>query len=257
MRGDLAHALGLSILGPLLLAGSLIAAERALPPPCPPNDGACVAARLRGPLRWRARRLPLDRAIRQVARRSGIPVSMLLERPLPVVRIPRAELAPTALLSRLAAAAPGYAWDVADGVVRFYAAQLLRSRQNPLNWRLAAYTVRRNPGENLLWLGQALWNINLGEKPTAPIEGLLPQLPGRPMAPITLREATAGRILRMVLSHAPSFTSQMIFPHAPPFSQADVKAALSSWQWIPFAQSPIYNLHPICAPSPCPALPQE
>ncbi len=253
MRTDLTRALALFILWSAPLARSPAAADRVLPPPCPPNDGACVAARLREPLRWSARHLPLDRAVRHVARRSGIPVSMLLEQPLPVVQVPQAELAPAALLGRFAGAAPGYAWDAAGGVVRFYAAQLSRSPQNPLNWKLATYSVRPNPGDNLLWLGQALWNINPGEKPTAPIEGFLPQLPGRPLAPATMHGATAGAILRMVLSHNPSFTSQMTFPHAPPFSRADIEAALSSWQWIPFTQSPIYNLHPICAPSPCPA----
>ncbi|MGH9526021.1 MAG: hypothetical protein ACRD2F_05045 [Terriglobales bacterium] len=222
-----------------------------LPAPCPPNSPACVSARLQKPLRWKPHRVRLDWAIRVVAQRAGIPVSMLLLAPLPTVEIPSDVLSPAALLGRFAGFVPGYAWDLRGAVVRFYPTRLMRSPQNPLNWRLAEYMIRANPGGNRLWLGQALWNINLGEKPTPPIEGLLPELAGGPLPRVTLHNVTGGAILRRVLSATPSFTSQMTFPRLPPLSRADIESALASWQWIPLTRPVIPNLHPLCAPSPC------
>ena len=214
------------------------APHRAFCPPAPAL-AACTDRRLRGPLSWRGRRVPLSRAVSLVVRRAFVPASIVLRKPVPVVGLPRGSASPRQALDRLVRGRPGYAWWDDDGVVRFGDTSVARSRQNFLNWRLSWFVTGPDVGFDLLVLSTRLQLLPAEPAPLGgmAIEGLRPFIVGRPRRR-TLRDATGGRVLLGLLRAAPTFFSEAIFPAGRSLTHGDAIAAIKRWRWVPLTRPP-------------------
>lgn len=206
--------------------------------PCAaPRLNSVVVARLRQPIRWTAGVERLDRALEEIARRSGVPISIVLAAPLPSVRVPSGELTASALLSRFVGATAGYAWQNRRGVVWFSYIANEHRRQNFLNWQVREITLRGAVGDLLPVLRELAVSGN-GAAHTLIGVGV-----GAPAGPCvlplrTLKGQTVRAVLQRVMQTAPQFYSAIIFPRTPRLTRAEALKAMSRWQWVWLAQPP-------------------
>lgn len=223
-------------------------------PFCPPAPrlAACAAARLSRPIPWKGGYEPLDRVLRAVARRAFVPASIVLARPIPKVELPRGRLAPATLLDGVVHACTSCRWEIERGVLLFFDARVRTDPQNFLNWRIGAFAIGPDVGDDMRRLHQML-----GRWPSRPLMGMAlagPDVPivGRP-CPAALTAVAGRTVLLRLLAAAPSFYSQIIFPGGPPLTHKQALDAIANWRWVPLTQPPIQPPPPPCGPYQVPA----
>lgn len=199
---------------------------------------SCAAERMATPLSWPGGYVALDRALRTLARRAMIPMSMVVVRPVPNLELPRLIMTPAELLGLIVRTHPTYVWRISGGVLCFSDRRLQKDPQNFLNWKLASFTVGPDVGMDLLVLAQELHQPRRSTSAGMAIEGMRPMIAGAPKRAV-LQDVSARAALHGLLAAAPTFFSEVSYRSGPPLTHAVAIDALEWWRWVPLDEPPI------------------